>query len=132
MPEQPLINHQYTEQQNFNEAMIRLMVLLYQVNGKVTLTELDFFDETINAFDWQSGISLAAFVSQVIHEVRQAIDQVETIPYLKSLGKALNYDPAKAFDIALQLTALKGQRSEEEKELLSLLSNKVLAKGLVT
>lgn len=121
----------YTEQQNFNEAVIKMMVLLYQVNGKVTLTELAFFDETIDAFDWRNGISLAAFVNQVIYEVRQAIDRSEATRYLKSLGQALNYDSVKALDLAMKLTALKGQRSDEEKELLDVLSNKILAKGLV-
>ncbi len=131
MSAQALINEDYAELQNFHEAMIRMMILLYQVDGKVTLTELEFFDKTINDFNWQSGISLAAFVNQVIYEVRQAIDAAHESHYLKSLGSALNYDSGKAFDVALKLTAVDGRRGDQEKELLALLSNKILAKGLI-
>ncbi|MEM0909509.1 MAG: TerB family tellurite resistance protein [Pseudomonadota bacterium] len=131
MSAQALINQDFEDLQNYQEAVIKMMVLLYQVDGKVTLTELEFFDPTISEFDWQSGISIEAFVNHVIHEVRQAIDCGDSFGYLKSLRSALNHDSDSAFDIALKLTASDGRRGDDEKELLALLSNKVLAKGLV-
>ncbi|MBT1452462.1 TerB family tellurite resistance protein [Glaciecola sp. XM2] len=124
--EQPL-NHR----QLFNEALVRMSVLLYQIDGKVTLTEQDYFEELTEQLEWTSGTVLPAFISQVIHEARVAIDQNAAREYLRDLGNDLNIDPAKAFEVAMEITAADGKRSDEELELLSLLSNRVLAKGLV-
>ncbi|MGQ8365257.1 TerB family tellurite resistance protein [Glaciecola sp. 1036] len=118
-------------QQQFNEALIRMMVLLYQADGKVTLTEQDFFNDTIEEMHWYSGIALPAFINQVIHDARQALDSQLGADYLKGLANELNIDAATAFEVAMSITAVDGKRSDEELELLSLLSNKILARGLV-
>lgn len=124
--EQPLDHKQL-----FNEALVRMSVLLYQIDGKITLSEQDYFETITNELDWNSGTVLPAFINQVIHEARVAIDQGEAREYLRNLGNELNTNPAKAFEVAMEITAADGKRSDEELELLSLLSNRVLAKGLV-
>lgn len=120
-----------TKEQAFNESIIKLCVLLYQIDGIVTLTEQDYFESLCEGLDWQSGVSLPAFVNSAIHDARVAIDTEQAREYLFSLGNGLNLDPATALEVAMDITAIDGERNEEELELLSLLSNRVLAKGLV-
>lgn len=117
--------------QQFNEALVRMTVLFYQIDGKVTLTEQDYFDSVAQSLDWNSGTVLPNFISQAIHEARQAISSGHSREFLRDLGSDLNIDAAKSFEVAMDITAADGKRSDEELELLSLLSNRVLAKGLV-
>ncbi|WP_395340665.1 TerB family tellurite resistance protein [Ningiella sp. W23] len=117
--------------QKFNEALIKMAVLLYQIDGKITLTEQDYFDALTESLEWRSGIVLPAFINQAIHQAREAISQDRAREFLRELGGQLNLNPAKAFEVAMDITAVDGKRSDEELELLSLLSNRVLAKGLV-
>lgn len=125
-----IINEATTKYQDFNEALIKLSVLLYQIDGKVTLTELDYFDELVEKLHWHSGISKPAFINDAIHKARQAIDAGEPQDYIRSLADGLNIDPARALEVAMDITNVDGKRSEEEIELLALLSNRVLARGL--
>jgi len=120
-----------TPEQAFNEDLIRLSVLMYQIDGKVTLTELDYFDNLLNSLNWRSGVSIDAFVNSAIHQGRVAIDSSKAREYLFSLGNGLNVDPARALETAMDITEADGERCEEELELLSLLSNRVLTNGLV-
>lgn len=120
-----------TAEQDFNEAIIKLLVLLYQIDAKVTLTEQDYFDEIIQGLNWHSGVSVSAFVTDAIHQARVAIDQRQSREFLFSLASALQYDPAQALEYAMDITEVDGKRSEDEVELLAILSNRILAKGLV-
>lgn len=124
-------NHTITSEQNFNEAVIKLLVLLYQIDGKVTLTEQDFFDEITTSLNWHSGVSLSAFVTNAIHQARVAIDQRQAREFLFGLSAGLNHNPAQALEYAMDITEVDGKRSEEEIELLAILSNRILARGLV-
>lgn len=119
------------EAQAFNEDVIKLAVLLYQIDGKITLSEQDYFDELVSNMTWYNGVSIEAFVNDAIHQSRNAIDRNETREFLFSLSRGLNHDPATALEIAMAITQVDGKRSEDELELLSLLSNRVLAKGVV-
>ena len=121
----------FARSQRYNEALVRMSVLFYQIDGKITLTEQDYFESLCESLPWQSGVALPAFVNSAIHEARVAIDTDQTREYLFSLGTSLNLDPATALEVAMDITAIDGVRNEEELELLSLLSNRVLAKGLV-
>nr|WP_241664425.1 TerB family tellurite resistance protein [Ningiella ruwaisensis] len=125
------LNNIQSQTQKFNEALVKMTVLLYQIDGKITLTEQDYFEELTNKLKWTSGTVLPAFLSQAIHEAREAIAQGQEREYLRNLGDDLNIDPARAFEVAMDITAVDGKRSDEELELLSLLSNRVLARGLV-
>lgn len=120
-----------SDEQSFNEALIKLLVLLYQIDGKVTLTEQDLFDEIISTLTWHSGVSISAFVNDAIHQARVAIDQRESREFLFKLATGLNFNPAQVLEYAMDITEIDGKRSEEEVELLALLSNRVLARGLV-
>lgn len=119
--------------QRFNEALVRMSVLFYQIDGKITLTEQDYFDSLTQSveLEWRSGIVLPTFINQAIHESREAISAGKSREYLRSLGSDLNIDAARSLEVAMDITAADGKRSDEELELLSLLSNRVLAKGLV-
>lgn len=123
---------QVTPEQAFNEALVRLTVLMYQIDGKVTLTEQDYFDSVLASLNWRSGVSLEAFVNDAIHQARVAIDSGKAREFLFSLGNGLNVDPARSLEVAMDITEVDGNRSDEELELLSLLSNRVLARGIVT
>ena len=117
--------------QEQNQALIKMMVLLYQIDGKVTLTEQDYVTKVLEQMEWSSGISKEAYLNESIHLARQAIDADRSEEFLRQLSNELNIDAARSLDIAMDITNIDGKRSEEELELLSLLSNRILAKGLV-
>ncbi|WP_394220977.1 TerB family tellurite resistance protein [Alteromonas gracilis] len=123
---------QLSEQQNFNQALIKLSVLLYQVDGMVTLTEQDYLNAMVESLDWQSPICPEAFLNDTIYQARKAIDTGDTITFLRSLKNDLSFDAEKTLEVAMAITGIDGERSEEETELLSLLTHKLLAKALVS
>ena len=122
---------QLSEQQSFNQALIKLSVLLYQVDGVVTLSEQDYLNEIVEKLDWESPICPEAFINDTIYQTRKAIDTGDALPYLRSLQQDLIYDAEKTLEVAMAITGVDGERSEAETELLSLLTHKVLAKALV-
>ena len=119
------------QHQLHNQALIQITVLLYQIDGKVTLTEQDYLDELLQDMTWHSGISKDAFVTDVIHQAREAIDGGTAPDYIRSLSDELNIDAARSLEVAMAITKVDGERSEKEVELLALLANRVLARGLV-
>ena len=119
-----------SEEQKFNQALIKLAVLFYQVDGKITLTEQDYLDELLESLDWDSPISRDAFMNDVIYHTRTAIDAGEATDVLKSLQPQLVKDANRAVEVATVMTGVDGERSDEETELLSLLTHKLLAKAL--
>lgn len=122
---------QYSQQQRFNHAIIQLAVLLYQIDGRVTLTEQDYLDELVESLSWESPISKSAFVNDVIHKTRQATDAGEQLDYVRALQEDLNFNAEKVVEVAMAITGVDGERSESEAEILSLLTHKLLAKSLV-
>ncbi|CAA0275458.1 conserved hypothetical protein [Alteromonas alvinellae] len=123
---------QLSEQQSFNQALIKLSVLLYQVDGMVTLSEQDYLNAMVESLDWQSPICREAFLNDTIYQTRKAIDTGDTITFLRSLKHDLSFDAEKTLEVAMAITGVDGERSEEETELLSLLTHKLLAKALVS
>ena len=123
---------QLSEQQSFNQALIKLSVLLYQVDGMVTLSEQDYLNAMVESLDWQSPICREAFLNDTIYQTRKAIDTGDTITFLRSLKHDLSFDAEKTLEVAMAITGVDGERSEEETELLSLLTHKLLAKALIS
>lgn len=123
---------QLSEQQSFNQALIKLSVLLYQVDGVVTLSEQDYLSSMVESLDWQSPICREAFLNDTIYQTRKAIDTGDAITFLRSLKNDLSFDAEKTLEVAMAITGVDGERSEEETELLSLLTHKLLAKALVS
>ncbi|QJR79851.1 TerB family tellurite resistance protein [Alteromonas pelagimontana] len=122
---------QLSPQQAFNQALIRLSVLLYQVDKKVTLSEQEYLESVLEKLDWQSPICREAFFNDAIYQTRQALDAGQEIDYLRALKGDLLFDADKAMEVAIAITGVDGERSDEETELLSLLTHKLLAKALV-
>lgn len=123
---------QLSHQQMFNQALIMMSVLLYQVDGKVTLTEQDYLDGVVEQMDWDSPICVEAFLNEAIFKTRQAIDSGEQRQMLREMKQDLGFDADKALEVAMTITGVDGERSDEETELLSLLTHKLLAKQLVS
>ncbi len=122
---------QLSNHQSFNQALIQLSVLLYQIDGKVTLTEQEYLDSVIHDMEWESPISVEAFLTDAIYTARKALDEGDSIELLKSLKEDLLFDVDKAMEVAMQITGVDGERNEKEREVLSLLTHKLLAKALV-
>ncbi|NVK55906.1 MAG: TerB family tellurite resistance protein [Alteromonadaceae bacterium] len=122
----------FSEEQLFNQALIKLAVLFYQVDGKILLCEQDYLEELVESLDWDSPICREAFVNEVIHQTRTALDTGDAAYILRSLQSDLSYDANRALEVAIAMSGIDGERSEEETELLSLLTHKVLARALTT
>lgn len=120
-----------SEQQDFNQALIKLSVLLYQVDGTVSLSEQDYLNDVVDTLDWQSPICPEAFLNDTIYQTRQAIDAGDSANFMRQLKDDLVFDANKTLEVAMGITGIDGERSEKETELLSLLTHKLLAKELV-
>ncbi|MFC3093285.1 TerB family tellurite resistance protein [Alteromonas sediminis] len=121
---------QLSQLQHFNQALIQMSVLLYQVDRKVTLTEQEALDSLVESLDWQSPISCEAFKTEAIFQARKALDVGEGRAMLKNLKDDLMYDPDTAMEVAYMITGVDGERSDDEAEMLHFLTHKLLAKAL--
>lgn len=117
-------------QQNFNEALLKLCILLYQVDGKVTLSEQDYFDAIQNNLDWHGEEDLSDFQTRSILQIRNIIESQEQREFVNSLKDALSFDAKKALAVANGISHIDGEIAEEEMEILDYLQNRVLAKSL--
>ncbi|VEL96277.1 tellurite resistance protein TerB [Alteromonas sp. 76-1] len=122
---------QLSQQQTFNQALIKLSVLLYQVDGMVTLSEQDYLNSMVEELDWQSPICREAFLNDTIYQTRQAIDTGDELEFMRALKDDLAFDAEKTLEVAMAITGVDGERSEAETELLSVLTHKLLAKALI-
>ena len=86
----------------------------------------------VESLDWQSPICREAFLNDTIYQTRKAIDTGDAITFLRSLKNDLSFDAEKTLEVAMAITGVDGERSEEETELLSLLTHKLLAKALIS
>lgn len=117
-------------EQQFNEASLKLCMLIYRIDGKITLTEQDYYQALYSNLDWQGEQDLEEFQRQSIHEVRSAVDDGEIKPFILSLKDALNFNAKKALIVAQGISHIDGEIAEEEQEILDYLQNRVLAKAL--
>ena len=85
---------QLSQQQTFNQALIKLSVLLYQVDGMVTLSEQDYLNSMVEELDWQSPICREAFLNDTIYQTRQAIDTGDELEFMRSLKDDLPLLPS--------------------------------------
>lgn len=117
-------------QQHFNEALLKLCILLYQVDGKITLSEQDYFDAVQSNIDWHGEEDLTEFQTRSIRQVREVIDAREHLTFVNSLKQALAYDAKRAIAVAHGISHIDGDIADEETEILDYLQNRVLAKSL--
>lgn len=112
--------------QMFNQSLLTLAMLLYHADNKITLTELDYFEQLTDEIQWDSPISIDAFINDQIHVVRQAIENNESRELLKSISKHLKWNPQKAMEVAFATTGIDGTRCQAESDILEYLSHKLL------
>ena len=101
---------QLSEEQSFNQALIKLSVLLYQVDGMVTLSEQDYLNAMVESLDWQSPICREAFLNDTIYQTRKAIDTGDARTFLRSLKHDLSFDAEKTLEVAMAITGVDGER----------------------
>ena len=117
-------------QQQFNEALIKLCILLYQSDGKITLSEQDYLDAFSRKVSWQGNEEFEDFQMRAILQVRDVIENNEQRPFVNSLKDALVFDAKKALAVANGMAHIDGDIADEEQEILDYLRNRVLAKQL--
>lgn len=116
--------------QPFNEALIKLCILLYQADGRITLPEQEYLDALESNIEWQSKQQLYDFHCIAIHQVREAIDQGKIRAFLTGLRSALVEDAKKVIAVAQGLALIDGKVAESEQDILDFLQYKLLAKAL--
>lgn len=117
-------------EQQFNEALLKLCMLLYRIDGKITLSEQDYYQAIYNNIFWRGEQDIEEFERQAIHEVRNAVELGEVKPFIFTLKDALNFDGKKALAVAHGISYIDGDIAEEEQEILDYLELRVLAKSL--
>lgn len=118
------------EQQEFNEALTKLCILLYQIDGKITLREQEYFRAVHEKFDWHGEVDFEDFQSRAISQVRDVIQSKEEKRFVSSLREALELDAKKALAVAQGISNIDGELADEEMEILDYLQERVLAKAL--
>lgn len=118
------------QQQEFNEALLKLCILLYQIDGKITLREQDYFQAVHEKFDWQGEVDFEDFHSRAISQVRDVISSKEEKQFVSSLREALELDAKKALAVAHGISNIDGELADEEIEILDYLQERVLARAL--
>lgn len=117
-------------QQQFNEALIQLCMLLYRIDGKITLSEQDYYQSLLKNLYWQGEDDMDEFERKSIYRVRRAVDEDQVREFILSLKDSLSQDPKKALSIAQGICYIDGEIAEQEQEILDFLENRVLAKSL--
>ena len=118
-------------EQKFNEALLKLCMLMYRIDGKITLSEQDYYQAINNNIYWHGEQDLEEFERQAIHEVRNAVELGEVKSFILTLKDALNFDGKKALAVAQGISFIDGEIAEEEQEILDYLQFRVLAKSLI-
>ena len=118
------------QQQEFNESLAKLCILLYQIDGKITLREQEYFQAVHEKFDWHGDVDFEDFQSRTISQVRDVIESKEEKQFVSSLREALEVDAKKALAVAQGISNIDGEIADEEMEILDYLQDRVLAKAL--
>ncbi|MCV2885092.1 TerB family tellurite resistance protein [Aestuariibacter sp. AA17] len=118
------------QHQLFNEALIKLCILMYQIDGKITLAEQDYLDELAGSVEWHGDMDYEDFLSCAIHEIREVIDAQETLNFISSLQDALSYNPNRVLLEAKGIAKADGDIVDEEQDIIDYLTNRVLARAL--
>ena len=84
-----------SEEQKFNQALIKLAVLFYQVDRKILLSEQDYLEELVESLEWDSPICREAYVNEVIYQTRPALDTGDAADILRSLQADLDSDKSE-------------------------------------
>lgn len=117
-------------EQQFNEALLKLCMLIYRVDGKITLSEQDYYQAIYSNVDWHGEEDLEEFERQSIHQVRQVVDSGNINSFLLSLKEPLSFNAKKALTVAQGIAHIDGEIAEQELEILEFLQNRLLAKAL--
>ena len=113
-------------QQLFNEALLKLAIMMYRIDGKIRLNEQELVDAISDSLDWRGINSITAIQSQAMADVRDAIRSDKTEAYLAGLKDALMFDKQKALDTARQIMQSDGEEALKERRLYDYLRQQLL------
>lgn len=113
--------------QHFNEALIKLAIVMYRIDSRISLSEQEMADALADGLDWQSPISVSAFQAQALAEVSKAMTLEQIEPLLLSLKDALQHDKQKALTVAQSIMDADGKRSSKEQQLFDFIQQQLLA-----
>ncbi len=103
-----------------SEAIIALLTLLYQADGKVRYQEQDLFEKLLEDLPWQKPVqSKAAFHHQMIAQSRTALAEDQLNDYLADIVPILNSDP-QVLAMLRDLAMADGDLDVREAEILGL------------
>lgn len=118
--------HAMATQQLFNEALLKLAIMMYRIDGKIRLNEQELVDAISDSLDWSGINSITAIQSQAMADVRDAIRSDKTEAYLAGLKHALMFDKQKALDTAKQIMQSDGEEALKERRLYDYLRQQLL------
>ena len=112
--------------QDKSEAIIALLTLLYQADGKVKLEEQDFFASMLKDLPWQNSVlSKETFHRDLVTKSTDALLDDHLSDYLDTIVPALKSDP-KVLAALRELAVSDGDLDSREAEILTLVSNKMV------
>ncbi|MDX1678555.1 hypothetical protein [Arsukibacterium sp.] len=114
-------------QQDFNEALLKMAILMYRIDGKIRLNEQELLDGMTDSLDWSGANSITAVQNQATADARQAISSNQVEGYLANLKPALLFDKQKALDTARELMQSDGEEAGEERKLYDQLLHLLMA-----
>lgn len=115
-----------SELQSFNQALLKLLTLIYQCDQRIRLSEQDFVDDIAEGMEWHSRTPIDMYRAEAVIKARQALDSDNIKPFLIELKADLQADPALAMQLARQMVDVDGELNHNEEEILTLLEEKIL------
>jgi uncharacterized tellurite resistance protein B-like protein len=106
--------------QEKSEAVIALLTLLYQADGKIRLEEQDMFDQILESLPWQNNHqSKEVFHRDMIRQSLNALQENQLADYIAGITPALKSDP-QVLAMLRELAVTDGEFAPKEAEILSL------------
>lgn len=130
----PIFNKQNnrSRQQTQREALVDLVTLFYQIDGRIKLIETDFVHEWLSVIDWQSNQSKEAYQNKAITRSREAIEANQISQFIATIVDRLIDDQAReeAFDLALEVCLVDDEFDELEVKAVNELREQLLKRDV--
>lgn len=114
LTKEPMQHDDWTQEQR--EAFLDLLLLGMYVDGKLSIREMETFNQNVQTLTAETGVSWEAYISSALHKIRSVEgDEKQRYELLQSIRGRLG-DAAKRGIAAQELTELLTVDGKEEQE----------------
>lgn len=106
-----------------NEALIDLVTIFCQIDGKIRLAESDFVSDWLSELHWNSGTALETYQSNAVARCRKSISNDEEVSWLQSIVDRLTGGASKdsVVELAVGVAESDKELAKSERSLINTL-----------